>query len=78
MGEPGGRRLTLTNTGNLVLYSSNINNHIWASNSAGGSGPYLLIMQDDGNLVLYDKNRNVRWNTNTMRSWYKYVYFTNN
>ena len=38
--------------GNLVIYD-NRNNPLWASNTNGENGNYILILQKDRNLVIY-------------------------
>jgi hypothetical protein len=48
--------------GNLVEYQSST--PLWASNSEGHEGDYL-VMQDDGNLVLYSATRSPLWASGT-------------
>jgi hypothetical protein len=48
--------------GNLVEYQGST--PLWASNSEGHAGDYL-VMQDDGNLVLYSATRSPLWASGT-------------
>lgn len=50
--ENGQYRLDMQSDGNLVLYRSDGNAPLWASQTAGGGGTHA-VMQDDGNLVIY-------------------------
>nr|WP_068890366.1 hypothetical protein [Pedobacter panaciterrae] len=48
----GAYRFTLQTDGNLVLYRTSNNQVLWATNTHGKGGRYLMF-QNDGNLVLY-------------------------
>lgn len=60
--------LFMQTDGNLVLYrvkdGRRDGNALWASNTSGASGAYV-VFQTDGNLVVYDGNGSVRWSPNT-------------
>jgi hypothetical protein len=49
--------------GNLVLYRTNGNQAVWASNTVGSARN--AIMQTDGNLVVYNANGSAVWASNT-------------
>jgi hypothetical protein len=52
--------------GNLVVYDLR-GNALWASNTNGHPGAYLIV-QNDGNLVIYDSANHPLWASNTVRS----------
>ena len=56
-------RLILQADGNLVLYRTDLNRALWATDTVG-SGATRLAMQADGNLVLYAADRAV-WASHT-------------
>ena len=58
---------TLQLDGNLVLYGpSPCNQVMWASNTAGHSNVWSLVLQSDGNLVAYDAHDGAFFASNTV------------
>ncbi len=55
-------RLVMQADGNLVLYSSDTNSVLWATDTNQGA---RLVMQNDCNLVLYNDDGSVGWASNT-------------
>lgn len=66
-GVSGERKLTLTNTANIIIFQKDLNNRIWQSNTNSNNGPHKLVMQDDGNLVLYSAKNEIIWESHTTR-----------
>ena len=58
-------KMVVQGDGNLVVYQSEGNIPIWASNTGGqGAYPFKLAVQSDGNVVIYGTDRPT-WATNT-------------
>lgn len=53
-------RLIMQSDGNLVIYNNRT--PIWASNTSGSNGLYI-IMKNNGKLVIYTANNRVVWST---------------
>jgi hypothetical protein len=50
--------------GNLVVYNAS-NKPVWATNTLGKGGTYVIIQGSDGNLVLYTSSDSPVWSSNT-------------
>jgi hypothetical protein len=57
-------KLILQSDGNLVLYRTDNNRALWASNTVG-KPITRAVMQGDGNFVVYDANNHAYWATGT-------------
>ena len=53
-------RLIMQSDGNLVIYNNRT--PIWASNTSGSNGLYI-VMKNNGKLVIYSANNRVIWST---------------
>ena len=57
-------QLAMQADGNLVMYN-NYGRALWASNTAGNPGAYLVNQSSDGNLVIYAADGHVVWDAGT-------------
>lgn len=64
LSDNGYLNLILQADGNLVLYRTQFDHALWASNTQGSPVAYV-IMQNDGNLVAYSANGTAYWATGT-------------